>query len=128
MKYIKILAPLLVALFCTSACSVKNDTLNVMGYNYLFGVGTEKDYAKAVECFRIAAEDGHAGAQNHLAYCYDNGFGVEQDYVEPGADVYFDNYASVTLDLNGHHLLWLRTTLAIVIFSGKGLSKTTREQ
>ena len=82
MKYIKILAPLLVALFCTSACSVKNDTLNVMGYNYLFGVGTEKDYAKAVECFRIAAEDGHAGAQNHLAYCYDNGFGVEQDYVE----------------------------------------------
>ena len=35
--------------------------------------------SKAVVCYTKAAEQGHAGAQNNLGYCYHKGIGVEQD-------------------------------------------------
>ncbi len=41
-----------------------------------------EQYAKAVECFRIAAEQGYAGAQYNLGFMYDCGQGVTQDYAE----------------------------------------------
>ena len=43
-------------------------------------LGLEKDYAKAVEWYTKAAEQGHAQAQNNLGDCYDGGDGVAQDY------------------------------------------------
>ena len=41
-----------------------------------------QNYIKAVECFRKAAGQGHANAQNYLGVMYENGCGVAQDYVE----------------------------------------------
>ena len=41
-----------------------------------------KQYAKAVEWYRIAAEQGYADAQYNLGIMYDNGRGVPQDYAE----------------------------------------------
>ena len=52
------------------------------GEAYYNGRGVEQDYAKAVEWYRKAAEQGHACAQCNLGQCYYNGEGVEQDYVK----------------------------------------------
>ena len=41
-----------------------------------------KQYAKAVECYRIAAEQGFARAQCNLGFKYYSGWGVTQDYAE----------------------------------------------
>ena len=41
-----------------------------------------KQYAKAVEWYRIAAEQGYARAQHNLGIMYYNGRGVTQDYAE----------------------------------------------
>ena len=41
-----------------------------------------KEYKQAVDCFRKAAEQGHAAAQNWLGYCYYQGYGVAKDYPE----------------------------------------------
>lgn len=43
---------------------------------------TQEDYAKAVEWFRKAAEQGHGMAQAYLGSCYANGYGVLCDYAE----------------------------------------------
>ena len=48
-----------------------------------YGVGgAPKDYEKAVKYYRLAAEQGHAGAQCNLGFCYDEGQGVTQSYTE----------------------------------------------
>ena len=39
-----------------------------------------KDYARAVQSFRKAAEDGNADAQFNLGVMYSKGRGVEQDF------------------------------------------------
>lgn len=44
--------------------------------------GGEKDHAEAAKCFRKAAEQGDALAQNNLGVCYHKGEGVEKDYAE----------------------------------------------
>ncbi len=55
----------------------------VVGYCYYVGCGgVAQDDAKAVRLYRLAAAQGHAGAQNFLAYMFDNGDGVVQDYAE----------------------------------------------
>ena len=41
-----------------------------------------KDYAKAVEWYRKAAEQGNARGQNDLGYCYYSGKGVTKDYAK----------------------------------------------
>ena len=38
--------------------------------------------AVALKWYRMAAEQGHAGAQNNLGVMYDKGEGVTQDYVQ----------------------------------------------
>ena len=48
----------------------------VQGEKYL----NDKNYSKAVEVFRQLANDGHAAAQDKLAWMYQNGWGVTQDY------------------------------------------------
>ena len=49
---------------------------------YTNGTGVPQDYTEAVRLYRLAAAQGHAGAQCNLAVMYDNGTGVPQDYTE----------------------------------------------
>ena len=52
-----------------------------LGKNYYDGKnGVNQDYAKAVEYYTRAAQQGHAAAQCGLGFCYKNGEGVTQDY------------------------------------------------
>jgi TPR repeat protein len=46
------------------------------------GEGVLQDYEEAVKWYRLAAEQGDAGAQYQLALSYDKGHGVPQDYKE----------------------------------------------
>ena len=48
---------------------------------YANGIGVPQDYAQAVEWYRKAAEQGHAGAQTNLGLMYEDGEGVIQDNV-----------------------------------------------
>ena len=52
---------------------------NSLGTRYANGRGVERDEAKAVEWFLLAAKQGHAKAQNNLGARYANGKGVERD-------------------------------------------------
>ena len=47
----------------------------------LTGRGVPQDDAEAVKWYRMAAEQGYAGAQNNLGILFANGEGVLQDYV-----------------------------------------------
>ena len=52
-----------------------------LGEDYYNGRnGKKKNYNKAVEYYRQAAEEGHATAQCNLGNCYYNGEGVAKDY------------------------------------------------
>jgi TPR repeat protein len=69
--------------------------LRYLGLCYYYGNGVEQNYAKAVEYFFLSADNDYdyhcsildgdydelslAIAQYHLALCYQNGYGVEQD-------------------------------------------------
>ena len=46
---------------------------------YFAGRGVAQDYAKALELYLKAAQQGHAGAQCQAGYCYEKGMGTEQD-------------------------------------------------
>lgn len=50
------------------------------GCAYLVGIGVEKDYAKAFECFQEAADYGIPEAITNLGYCYERGINVDIDY------------------------------------------------
>ena len=52
------------------------------GANYFCGNGVTQNYAEAVKCWRVAAEQGDTGSQTSLGECYENGFGVEIDFTE----------------------------------------------
>lgn len=54
------------------------ETLFREGTACFYGDEVEQDLAKAVACFRAAAELGHAQAQFNLGLCCMNGSGVEQ--------------------------------------------------
>ncbi len=58
------------------------DELCDRGKAYEYGLGVERDLVKAVEYYRLAAEQGYARGQNLLGWCYDNGLGVDQNYQE----------------------------------------------
>ena len=49
---------------------------------YDTGQGVPQDYAEAVRWTRLAADQGHAEAQNNLGVMYGTGAGVPQDYVQ----------------------------------------------
>ena len=53
-----------------------------LGVLYLRGTGVEKDIARAVEWFRLAAQLVYHTAQSNLGLLYDNGWGVPQDYAQ----------------------------------------------
>ena len=46
------------------------------------GLGVPLDYTEAAKWVRLAAEQGHAGAQNNLGFMYDHGQGVARDQVK----------------------------------------------
>jgi TPR repeat protein len=48
---------------------------------YYSGLGVPQDYAQAVKLYRVAAEQGLAGAQHDLGVLYLKGQGVPQNYV-----------------------------------------------
>ena len=92
------LFPVLVALACSSV-SVRADgkvpappvadatldaaeSLFLEGRAYANGEGKPKDWAKAAELYRKAAEQGNAKAQNNLGWCYVQGNGVAKDTAE----------------------------------------------
>lgn len=50
-----------------------------VGFAYLEGIGTEKDYEKALYWTRRGAEHGDRDAQCNLAWIYEEGFGVAKD-------------------------------------------------
>ena len=55
----------------------------LLGGAFEFGsLGAEKDYVQAVEWYRKAAEQNHAGAQFVLGSCCARGLGLKQDEVE----------------------------------------------
>jgi hypothetical protein len=55
----------------------------VVGAFYYEGYGgVAKDYAEAVRLYSLAAEQGHAAAQNNLGGMFGNGQGVARDYAE----------------------------------------------
>ena len=64
-----------------------------LGYSYLKGIGTSKDYAKALYWFEKSAAQGNATAYNNLAVCYEYGYGVAADknkalqYYRKGAEL-----------------------------------------
>jgi TPR repeat protein len=56
---------------------------NVVGVCYNLGCGgVAQDHAEALRLYRLAAEQGLAGAQNNLGLMFENGEGVAQDYAE----------------------------------------------
>jgi TPR repeat protein len=46
------------------------------------GLGVPKDPGEAIKWYRLAAEQGHASAQNNLGLLLANGEGAPQDYVQ----------------------------------------------
>ena len=56
----------------------------LLGEDYYEGQGVPQDYTEAAKWFRLAAEQGHAMAQNNLGVMYDygSGAGVPQDSKE----------------------------------------------
>ena len=53
-----------------------------LGVMYAKGQGNPQDYKKASECWRKAADQGHAAAQNNLGVLYAEGKGVPKDLRE----------------------------------------------
>jgi TPR repeat protein len=55
----------------------------VVGWCYRFGYsGVAQDYAEAVRLYRLAAAQGHAGAQYSLGFMFENGNGVKKNRAE----------------------------------------------
>ena len=55
---------------------------NIFGLMYKYGNGVEKDYAKALHYYRLAAKQGSNRAQRNLGRMYQKGYGVEIDYAK----------------------------------------------
>jgi TPR repeat protein len=53
-----------------------------LGCCYENGDGVPQDYKKALEWYRVAAEDGAIDAEYNIGRCYYLGRGVKQDSVE----------------------------------------------
>lgn len=51
----------------------------------------ENEYVQAIELWKQAAEQGHAGAQYNMGVCYEEGIGFEADLTE--ARVWYERAA-----------------------------------
>jgi TPR repeat protein len=75
--------------FARAYAECKDDALKgdqlcqyAVGASYGLGLGVNQDTAEAVKWYRLAANQGHAGAQRDLGYSYHLGLGVVKDYAE----------------------------------------------
>jgi TPR repeat protein len=57
----------------------------LVGQGFLLGAGLPKNYAKAIDWYTKAADNGNTEAQNELGFLYFIGKGVEQDIEKGGA-------------------------------------------
>ena len=73
-------------LFSERATSGDNEALNYLGLHYYLGVGTERDFEKAVAAFRQAALGRYTDAQRNLGIMYLRGHGVCLLYTSDAAD------------------------------------------
>ena len=87
-------------------------------YNIGIDYYDKKDYVKAVEYFRKAAEQGHARAQFYLGYCYNAGQGVAKDYAEA---VKWYRKAAEQGDA------WAQNNLGNCYYNGEGVAKDYAE-
>src|SRR5438477_9231973 len=58
------------------------DSLNNLGWCHLQGIGTERNYVKAIACFEEAHKLGSCCAMNNLAWCYLNGLGITKNFTK----------------------------------------------
>jgi len=91
------------------------ESQQVLAQSYLMGLGTIKNYKKALEWYSLAAENGNAEAQNELGYMYFIGNGVAQD-VEKGTE-YFLQAAENGLAIAQHNM-------GIIYYTGNGVGNT----
>jgi len=56
-----------------------------LGFLYIEGLGTPKDYAKAAEYFKLAAAQGSALANTYLGIMFESGIGFKKDFTMAGA-------------------------------------------
>lgn len=82
------------------------DSLVKMGDYYYYGIGTEVDVSKAVQCYTGASEYSQsAQALFNLGWMHENGIGLEQDfhlakrYYDQALEVSEEAYLPVTLSL-----------------------------
>ncbi|SPO02187.1 related to HRD3 - involved in degradation of Hmg2p [Cephalotrichum gorgonifer] len=82
------------------------DSLVKMGDYYFYGIGTEPDYSKAVQCYQGAADyTQSAQALWNLGWMHENGVGLKQDYhlakrfYDQALEVNVEAYLPVTLSL-----------------------------
>jgi TPR repeat protein len=54
---------------------------NHLGFMYESGKGVTPDYARAVNWYRKAGDQGYVKTQGSLAFMYEIGHGVPQDYI-----------------------------------------------
>ena len=91
MKKLYVGAALLFFVFFLSSCAINHQAKTQpsireaseaeynLGEKYFNGEGVSKNYKKAAECYRKAAEQGNARAQAKLGYMYQKGKGLPQD-------------------------------------------------
>jgi TPR repeat protein len=53
-----------------------------LGDRYYYGIGVERDYDKAFNLYRQAAEQGSHQGEYYLGWMYDHGRGTQQDYFQ----------------------------------------------
>jgi hypothetical protein len=82
-------------------------TLGNLGLMYAYGVGIEKDAAKAIEWLHKAANQGDIVAMNDLAVFYDDGIGGKKDHVS----VLLGHTVSPTVNACGLHPFFHRQCL-----------------
>ena len=88
----------------------QNDT----GMSYRVGASVVKDYAKAMQWYLKAAEQGNYVAQHNIAFMYKNGLGVPQDYSKAAE---FYQLAAENGDVDAQY------SLGLLYLDGLGVSK-----
>eukprot|EP01006_Ploeotia_vitrea_P052431 TRINITY_DN67685_c0_g1_i2.p1 TRINITY_DN67685_c0_g1~~TRINITY_DN67685_c0_g1_i2.p1 ORF type:complete len:828 (-),score=363.34 TRINITY_DN67685_c0_g1_i2:58-2307(-) len=62
--------------------AVASTVQHLLGYCYGSGLGVDKDVGDQVRWYRLAADNGHAGAQCSLGLCYWHGIGVAKSLTD----------------------------------------------
>jgi hypothetical protein len=66
----------------SSTPAISSENAAAEADKYYYGQGVARDYAKALEWYRKAADQGYADGEDSLGYMYYHGLGVTQDYAE----------------------------------------------